>query len=538
MINENNKSAFSGGTKVTFDADGVYSSGPRHTKTNSTNANNTNMNNSASSNNYKFNFNQNSSSSNYGNAYQQNNYPPNNNFSSTNSAFSNGGNFNNNINPNANQYKTPTSESFQKDVLEKKQNKKMIAYGFIGAAIAFVLFLGVFALLGGFKNVTLGSTSNVAIENADESETLAEEVSNKCLPSVVAINVYSVQRGQLALSSMGSGVVISNDGYIVTNQHVIDGASQIKVTIKGQEYDADKIGEDSSSDIAVIKAKGASNIVPIELGDSDAIKVGAWVMAIGSPFGLEQSVATGIVSAKSRSQVVASETDGSTKVYPNLIQTDAAINPGNSGGALVDKNGKLIGINALIESSSGNYSGVGFAIPVSYAIDLSKQIIEGKSPSHAQLGITMTNVDANNSKQYGWSVKEGAYVSGVTAGGPADMAGIKIGDIIIKCDDKKISTTSDLLLAVRSHNPGDTMDIKINRAGSEMEISVTLGSDEGQTQQKNNNQQQYNNQNNGNENNNGNGNGNGGNGGNGNSGNGYGNDFDDMDDFFKYFFGY
>lgn len=124
-------------------------------------------------------------------------------------------------------------------------------------------------------------------------------------------------------------------------------------------------------------------------------------MSIGSPFGLEQSVATGIVSATSRSQVVTSQTDGSTKVYPNLIQTDAAINPGNSGGALVDKNGRLLGINALIESDSGNYSGVGFAIPVNYAVDLSKQIIDGKTPSHAQLGITMTNVTSTNSQQYG-----------------------------------------------------------------------------------------------------------------------------------------
>lgn len=124
-------------------------------------------------------------------------------------------------------------------------------------------------------------------------------------------------------------------------------------------------------------------------------------MSIGSPFGLEQSVATGIVSATSRNEVVSSDTDGSQKVYTNLIQTDAAINPGNSGGALVDKNGKLIGINALIESDSGNYSGVGFAIPVNYAINLSKQIIDGKTPSHAQLGIAMTNVTASNSKQYG-----------------------------------------------------------------------------------------------------------------------------------------
>lgn len=227
----------------------------------------------------------------------------------------------------------------------------------------------------------------------------------------MSINVYSnsstssifgqSQSNSQTLSSLGSGVVISNDGYVVTNQHVISGASSLKVSVGGNEVDADIVGQDSSSDIAVIKLKNASNLVPIELADSDNIKVGEWVMSIGSPFGLEQSVATGIVSAKSRSQVVSSQSDGTNKVYTNLIQTDAAINPGNSGGALVDANGKLIGINALISSSSGNYSGVGFAIPSNSAIDLAKQIIEGKTPSHAQLGVTTVPVTSQNAQQYG-----------------------------------------------------------------------------------------------------------------------------------------
>ena len=216
-------------------------------------------------------------------------------------------------------------------------------------------------------------------------------------------------------------------------------------------------------------------------------------MAIGSPFGLEQSVSTGIVSATSRNQVVKSETDSSQKIYPNLIQTDAAINPGNSGGALVDKNGKLLGINALIETDSGNNAGVGFAIPVNYAVNISKQIIDGKSPSHAQLGISMTDVNANNSKQYGWSVSEGAYVSGVTSGSSAEKAGMKVGDIITRVENDKISNTSDVLLAVRKHNPGDAIEITFNRSGEEMTVTAILGSDEGQVQQK---QQQQNNNNN------------------------------------------
>lgn len=199
-------------------------------------------------------------------------------------------------------------------------------------------------------------------------------------------------------------------------------------------------------------------------------------MALGSPFGLEQSVSTGIVSATSRSEVVSSEA-GDTKVYTNLIQTDAAINPGNSGGALVDKNGRLIGINALIASSSGNSSGVGFAIPVNYAINLSKQIIEGKTPSHAKLGVTLNDVNTSTQQQYNLSISEGALVVGVTPGSSAGNAGIKVGDIITKVDDNKVSSTSDVLLAVRSHNPGDTISIEINRNGNVMKVDAILVSE-------------------------------------------------------------
>ena len=168
---------------------------------------------------------------------------------------------------------------------------------------------------------------------------------------------------------------MTEDGYLITNNHVVDGGSAYKVTIAGNTYDAELVGTDPSSDVAVLKAKDASGLTPMEIGDSDNLTVGEWVMTLGAPFGLEQSVATGIVSATSRSQIMdASESmqsggSGETTIYPNMIQTDAAINPGNSGGALVDDEGKLIGINTLITSYSGNYSGVGFAIPVNYAVN-------------------------------------------------------------------------------------------------------------------------------------------------------------------------
>ena len=256
------------------------------------------------------------------------------------------------------------------------------------------------------------------------------------------------EAGTLTKSSLGSGVVLTADGYIITNNHVVEGGSAYKVTIAGETYDAEVVGSDPSSDVAVIKAKDASGLTPIEIGDSDKLVIGEWVMTIGSPFGLEQSVATGIVSATSRSQIVNASTDqygnstGESTIYPNMIQTDAAINPGNSGGALVDADGKLIGINTLITSYSGNYSGVGFAIPVNYAVNLAQQIIDGKTPTHAQLGVSLSTVNAQNAKRYGLSVDEGAYVAAVSEGSGAAEAGLQEGDIVTKFDGKDVASAS------------------------------------------------------------------------------------------------
>ena len=380
---------------------------------------------------------------------------------------------------------------------------KTFGIAFAGAAVACVLVIGGFSA---FNAVTTGSpsgattvlgstTSTATTGSADDDTTLAESVSQKCLPSVVAIDVYTNQSSgyygpntssSLTETSLGSGVVLSEDGYIITNYHVIEGADALKVTIDGEEYDADIIGSDPSSDIAVVKAKDASGLTAIELGDSDNLTVGEWVMSIGSPFGLEQSVATGIVSATNRSQVMDSssssdqygQSSGTTTVYTNMIQTDAAINPGNSGGALVDSDGKLIGINTLITSYSGNYSGVGFAIPVNYAVNLAQQIIEGKTPTHAQLGVSLSTINSQIAKRYGFSVDEGAYVSAVSSGSGADSAGIEVGDIITAFDGTKVTSASDLMLAVRSKNPGDSATVTVNRDGQSQDIQVTLGSDE------------------------------------------------------------
>ena len=276
-------------------------------------------------------------------------------------------------------------------------------------------------------------------------------------------------------SSLGSGIIISSDGYILTNYHVIENADRLQVTADGGEYEAQVVGTDPSSDLAVLKID-ADNLTAIEIGSSADLTVGEWVMALGSPYGLEQSVSTGIVSATSRTTSELNS-DTSSAVYTNMIQTDAAINPGNSGGALVDKDGKLIGVNTLIASSSGSSSGVGFAIPVDYAINIAQQIIDGKQPSHAQLGVSATTVTSQLAQRYGLDADSGAYVSQVNPGSSAAQAGLKEGDIVTKLGDTEITSSSDLVLAVRSHNVGDTVSITYVRDGQENTAEVTLGSD-------------------------------------------------------------
>jgi len=382
---------------------------------------------------------------------------------------------------------------------------KTFLLGFLGAALACALFLVGFSVFGslGFltspsnttevqpsqgESTVLGSGSNEPIAGKEADATLAVSVAQKTLPSVVSIDTFAAHSPMSPFGfssddesmvelSLGSGVILSEDGYIITNHHVVDGAKALEVTIEGETYSAEVVGVDSSSDLAVIKAKDATGLKPIEVGNSSDLVIGEWVMAIGSPFGFEQSVATGIVSATSRSTIMESATGGDVAIYTNLIQTDAAINPGNSGGALVNAQGKLVGINTLISSYSGSYSGVGFAIPVDYAISIAQQIIEGKTPSHAQLGISLSTVNPSLAQRYGLEADRGAYVTQVYAGSAADSAGVKVGDIVTKFNGKTVASASDLILEVRSCKPGDKVSFEINRSGQVIKLEATLGSD-------------------------------------------------------------
>jgi len=379
--------------------------------------------------------------------------------------------------------------------------------GGLAAAKHFDVLPSAISDLFGAKGTTVSvgsgsSASTITVEG--ESATLAEAVAEKALPSIAAIDVYTressrggygyygygyggqgssdSQSSTLTQSSLGSGVVLTEDGYIITNYHVVADSDALIVTVGGDEFEAEVVGYDSSSDIAVIKAQGASGLTPIEIGDSDALHIGEWVMTIGSPFGLEQSVATGVVSATSRSQVMADSTTGETTIYANMIQTDAAINPGNSGGALVNSNGELIGINTLITSYSGNYSGVGFAIPVNYAIPLAEKLIKGETPTHAQLGVSLSSVTPSVAQRNGLSATTGAYVASVNEGTGAADAGLQPGDIIVSFNGSKVESSSDVMVFVRACNPGDTVTLGINRDGKSLDLSVTLGESGGKAE--------------------------------------------------------
>ena len=266
--------------------------------------------------------------------------------------------------------------------------------------------------------------------------------------------------------SMGSGFVISPDGYIVTNNHVIDNADEVKVQFKNNEKPlaAKIVGRDPETDLALLKIDGKSNLPYLEFGDSGKVKVGEWVLAIGNPFGLENTVTLGIVSAKGR--IIGAGP------FDNFIQTDASINPGNSGGPLIDLDGKVIGINTAIVASG---QGIGFAIPSGMAKDVIAQLREGKSVKRGWIGVTIQDIDENTAKALGMENTKGALVTSVLDGQPAGKAGIKTGDVITAVSGQKIDNTNELLRRIAALKPGDSAEMNLLRKGSPLTVSVTLG---------------------------------------------------------------
>lgn len=284
------------------------------------------------------------------------------------------------------------------------------------------------------------------------------------------------QRGPVI--GTGSGVIISPDGYIVTNNHVVQDASKLEVTLNDKRvYTASVVGTDPSTDLAVIKID-AKELPALVYGNSDDVKVGEWVLAVGNPFNLASTVTAGIVSAKARNINIL-ENGSAGGSIESFIQTDAAVNRGNSGGALVNATGQLIGINAAIASGNGFYTGYSFAIPVNIVKKVVADLIQYGAVQRAYLGVQIREVDANLAEEKGYSRVNGVYVSGMMDNSAAEKAGMKTGDVIIAVNNFPVSGTSELLEQIATYSPGDKVNVTIERNGDTKNLSVTLMNEQG-----------------------------------------------------------
>ena len=338
-------------------------------------------------------------------------------------------------------------------------------------------------------------TVNTDLVSLSKYSDTAVYAANKILPSIVGISItYNVTsssplysmfgqgRGNSTTSeatASGSGIIISDDGYIVTNNHVVDSSSEstyydiseatsVKVSLYGDDtqYDAKIIGKDSQTDLAVLKID-KTGLTAAEFADSDSVKVGEFAMAVGNPLDLGTSITCGVVSATNRK---VQDSDGTTTY--TCIQTDAAINSGNSGGALVNSQGQVIGINTLKVASTG-VEGIGFAIPINSTTDIIDQLKTNQKVKRPYIGISGRDLDDDTAKRY--NLVKGVYVVSVDEYSAAEKAGLKTGDVIVGIDDKSISTMSELNEIKNTHSIGDTVKLKINRDGQEKEIDLTLG---------------------------------------------------------------
>ncbi|MFY0408512.1 S1C family serine protease [Solicola sp. PLA-1-18] len=332
-----------------------------------------------------------------------------------------------------------------------------------------------------------GVISSLNPSSSNETRQVAagdvEAVASKVLPSTVQINVRGESSGEESGGS-GTGIIISSNGDILTNNHVVEAAAEGgSVTVSfndGKTAKADIVGRDPVTDLAVIKAEGQSGLTAASLGNSKDLKVGQEVVAIGSPFGLESTVTSGIVSALNRPVSSSDGSGNSTSVFP-AVQTDAAINPGNSGGPLVDMAGNVVGVNSAIRSNSGGSGeqagsiGLGFSIPIDLAKNVADQLVQGKTVEHARLGVTVGNaLQADGLTSVGAEVKE------VTSGGAGADAGLKSGDVITALNGQAIGSSDALVATIRGFQPGDKVEITYRRGNATDKTQVTLASDGGQ----------------------------------------------------------
>lgn len=349
----------------------------------------------------------------------------------------------------------------------------------LGGAAAWEAMSGDSGGSGSLGDGTAGALNVADTPDRDAPDGSVEEVAASVLPSVVALDVRAGQAG-----GSGSGVILSEDGLILTNDHVVSlggeaQAEDAEVTISfndGTHAEGTVVGTDPITDTALVQAEDVSGLAPITMGESGNLDVGEQVVAIGSPYGLDATVTTGIVSALDRPVEVGRDSEGNVTAYP-AIQTDAAINPGNSGGALVDMDGNLVGINASIRTAGSSLGGeagsigLGFAIPIDEIREIVDQLRAGEEPTHARLGIEISDVGPDA------PVLDGAQIQSITPDSAADEAGLEEGDIITAVDGTAITGSDSLIVTVRSYRPGDTVEITYLRGEDEHTTELELGSD-------------------------------------------------------------
>jgi putative serine protease PepD len=390
---------------------------------------------------------------------------------------------------------TEHTHRFEQPVFPPEPPRRGPGKGLVAGVLVGALLVGGLAGLGGaagYDYLDGGFADGTSTGTAGETRTSTpvsdskdrpadagsvEQVATSVLPSVVKINVAGPS-GQ----GSGSGVVLSEDGEILTNNHVVDAAAEggrIAVSFDdGSTAPARVVGTDPLTDLAVIRAEDVSGLTPATVGSSEQLDVGETVVAVGSPFGLEATVTSGIVSALHRPVSVGGQS-GLATTYP-AIQTDAAINPGNSGGPLINMRGEVVGVNSSIRSTSSaggqaGSIGLGFAIPISNVLPIVDQLRNGETPTHARLGVTVTDASSED------GLLSGAGLQSVQPGSAADEAGLAAGDVVIRVDDVPVSGSESLVATVRGYRPGDTVTLRVVRGGSgePEDVEVTLDSDEG-----------------------------------------------------------
>ena len=371
---------------------------------------------------------------------------------------------------------------------------KTLSLATLGGALTLSAYLTFFqeprqvVISDGFENAPIVTTANRTVLETSDFSAAAEMSVN----SVVHVNVAverqrspweeffygGMQRGPQTVEGSGSGVIISDDGYIVTNNHVIAGAKSIKVNLNNnQTYRAELIGVDPATDLALLKIQGDEKMQPLQFGNSDEVRLGEWVLAVGNPFNLTSTVTAGIISAKGRNiNIINDQT-----AIEAFIQTDAAVNPGNSGGALVNTRGELIGINTAISTHTGSFEGYSFAVPSNIVRKVVDDLRMYGTVQRAFLGVNIANVSPDLAKEQDLKTNNGVYIIEAMPNGAAGEAGIKQGDVIFKIDGKEISKSAELTELIGRKRPGDKVAVSVYRGSSTKTFEVVLRNKQGNT---------------------------------------------------------